>query len=336
MMINDLPKVLNHSLLTSFADDTKISKAILNNSDFDKLHEDLQNVYKWSSDNNMSFNSDKFSLIRYKNGNTDDLNTAYSYSSPDGSKIKNMDAEKDLGVFMSADLSFTDHLNHIHKKCKQLSGWVLRTFKTRDKLPMLTLWKTLILPKLEYCSQLWIPTKIGDMQEIEGLQRTFTSRIKDTENLNYWERLTDLKLYSIERRFERYLIIYAWKAADNHVISPEKFETTELNSRTGRKFITNFPPNITKTSLTRLQNLPFNRAKNLFNKLPKNIRNINNTSVDTFKNHLDNFLKHIPDEPNVPGYKKYQAADSNSIGDQLAHSTGSATLWPGLHKISPH
>jgi hypothetical protein len=319
IMINDLPNELIDSFLTSFADDTKISKAISNDADFEKLNEDLKRIYKWATENNLAFNSEKFSLIRYKGANSEDLNIDYNYFSPDGTIIKNVDVEKDLGVFMSADLSFKDHLNHIHKKCKQLSGWVLRTFKTRDKLPMLTLWKSLIPSKLEYCSQLWIPAKIGDIQEIEGLQRTFTSFIKDTQHLNYWDRLSHLKLYSIERRFERYLIISTWKIVEDIVTSPDEFESTELYSRTGRKFITTFPSNISKTSLTRLQNLPFNRAKSLFNKLPKNIRNISNVSVDTFKNHLDKFLKKIPDEPNVPGYKKYQAAESNSIGDQLAY-----------------
>ena len=30
-------------------------------------------------------------------------------------------------------------------------------------------------------------------------------------DLNYWDRLSRLKLYSLERRRERFIIIYTWK-----------------------------------------------------------------------------------------------------------------------------
>ena len=56
------------------------------------------------------------------------------------------------------------------------------------------------------------------------------------------------------------------------------------------------------------------RGPNLFNSLPKGLRNFEG-SVDTFKRHLDKFLSEIPDQPCIPGYQ--QAAPTNSIIDQL-------------------
>ena len=45
-------------------------------------------------------------------------------------------------------------------------AWILQTFETRQKLPMLTLWKFLVRLILEYCSVLWSPMKNGLIQNI--------------------------------------------------------------------------------------------------------------------------------------------------------------------------
>lgn len=182
---------------------------------------------------------------------------------------------------------------------------------------MSILWKTIILPQLDYCSQLWAPVKIGEMQEVEGIQRTFTSRIKGMDQLNYWERLEDLKLYSIDRRFERYRIIYAWKVLENKIESPEEYQQSTLICRTGRKYIINNPLGASKSELNSYHNTPFARMKKSFNSLPKELRNVTGVTADNFKNQLDRYISKIPDQPNVPGYRK--PSQTNSIGDQKSY-----------------
>ena len=81
-------------------------------------------------------------------------------------------------------------------------------FQSRKRSLMLTLLKSLVIPQLEYCCQLWNPWKAKDIQAIEAIQRTFTYKITEVQHLNYWERLHELKLYSLQRRRERYIIIY--------------------------------------------------------------------------------------------------------------------------------
>ena len=90
-------------------------------------------------------------------------------------------------------------------------GWELREFQSRQSSLMLTLLKSLVIPLLEYCCQLWNSWKSKDIQAIEAIQRTFTYKITEVQHLNYWERLHELKLYSLKRRRERYIIIYIWK-----------------------------------------------------------------------------------------------------------------------------
>ena len=66
---------------------------------------------------------------------------------------------------------------------------------------MLTIWQ---------CSQLWSPASIASL---ESVARHFTSQIDGLNHLDYWDHLKVLKLFSKERRRERYQIIFFWKIA---------------------------------------------------------------------------------------------------------------------------
>ena len=92
-----------------------------------------------------------------------------------------------------------------------MASWVLSAFRDRSQLTMLTLFKSMVRSKLEYCCPLWDPPKIADIQSIEGVQRQFTRRIAGCKDLDYWDRLKKLKLMSLQRRRERYSIIQIWK-----------------------------------------------------------------------------------------------------------------------------
>ena len=80
------------------------------------------------------------------------------------------------------------------EKCSNLSGWILRTFTTRDSITMMTLFKSLVLPRLDYCSQLWSPHLVKHIDQLEKNQRSFTKHITGMQSLEYSERLVSLKL----------------------------------------------------------------------------------------------------------------------------------------------
>ena len=72
-------------------------------------------------------------------------------------------------------------------------------------------------PTIEYCCQLWNPWKAKDIQAIKAIRQTFTYKITEVLHINYWERLQELKLYSLQRRCKRYIIIYIWKITQHMV-----------------------------------------------------------------------------------------------------------------------
>ena len=91
---------------------------------------------------------------------------------------------------------------------------------------MLTLWKSLVQSKLDYCSQLWCPLTKGDIQAVIMVQRQFLRRISSMRNLSYWQQLKQLWLFSLERRRERYRIIYVWRILEGQVPNKSTFGLT--------------------------------------------------------------------------------------------------------------
>ena len=78
---------------------------------------------------------------------------------------------------------------------------------------MLTILRSLIQPRLDYCSQLWSPRSQAWINRLENVQKHFLSQIRDPtlKGQTYWEKLSNLRVYSQERRRERYQICFLWK-----------------------------------------------------------------------------------------------------------------------------
>jgi len=66
---------------------------------------------------------------------------------------------------------------------------VLGTIRFKDTRVMLSLYKTLVRPHVEYCSSAWNPHYIKDKQLIENVERSFTKMINNMEGKTYEERL---------------------------------------------------------------------------------------------------------------------------------------------------
>ena len=109
---------------------------------------------------------------------------------------------------MFSNYTFDFHVTGVYKRCSNLSGWILRTFSTRETRTMMTLFKSLVLSRLDYASQLWSPHLLKSVYLLDKLQRSFTKHIAGMHTMSYEERLN---LYSIQRKRDRYPIIYLWK-----------------------------------------------------------------------------------------------------------------------------
>ena len=162
---------------SSFADDTRVQRGIQSEADCSVLQSDLGIIYSWAQKVNMHFNSDKFECIRFWPNQTD--MPQFDYLGPDDEPIEVKQSLKDLGVQISADLSFKLQVEKIVAAASKMAGWGLRSFRRRSLFTMKTIWKTLVQPKLDYCSQYWSPGDQESINWIDSVQRHFLSNMYD-------------------------------------------------------------------------------------------------------------------------------------------------------------
>ena len=113
---------------------------------------------------------------------------------------------------MSSDFFFFN-ISNLSKRTKHVTGWMLRTFTSRDKLTMLTLFTALVMSRRDYGRQLWYPYLISHINMVEKVQRSFTRFISGMDILSYPEKLTGRlwKVWSLNFPFLYIYIIYVLK-----------------------------------------------------------------------------------------------------------------------------
>ena len=174
---------------------------------------------------------------------------------------------------------------------------------------MMTLYKSVIRSRIDYCCTVWSPITKQDICSLEAIQRSFTSRITCLKEQTYWERLRSLRLMSVQRRRERYIIIHMWKVFAG--IAPNDMGLEfYYNDRTGP--MCRIPQ--LKGKMMRVRTLRHHSFSSmgpmLFNIVPRVVKE--SSSPDSFKATLDDFITTLPDTPPTPGYV---AANSNSLLD---------------------
>ena len=80
----------------------------------------------------MKLNGKKFEHLHYGK-----QHKSNSYFTEESKIIKEKEVVKDLGVMISNDTNYKAHINGVIKRATQLVGWIMRTFKSRDKEVML-------------------------------------------------------------------------------------------------------------------------------------------------------------------------------------------------------
>lgn len=309
--ISDVDVGLVRSTASSFADDTRLLMEVREYGDCLALQEDLEAIFQWARSNNMQFNGAKFELLRFGVNSP-----SYQYVTEDGGVIERKSCLRDLGVMISDTACFADQVQAAVNCGQKRIGWILRVFRTRERELMLALYKTMVLPLMEYCCQLWNPQSLGLIRKMEAVQRTFTFKI-DGIHGDYWERLKNLKMYSLQRRRERYIVMYVWKIIQGMVpnigIHPVM---TVRHIRRGRLCVV---PQVNRglSAAVRVateSSFAFFGPR-LFNCLTSELREFDG-SLDTFKKRLDVFLQSVPDRPPLQHY--HQSAAGNSLIQQLA------------------
>ena len=264
----------------------------------------------------MMLHEDKFQLLIHRHDPKQGLlqlpfaHEFGSYEVRNGNTLFPVDHLKDLGIIVCPDLSWTAHINDITSRAKTVASWVLSVFKTRSADVMCTLYNSLVRSHLEYCCPLWNPANQSGIILLEEVQRSFTSKIWGVNNKNYWERLRALKLMSLQRRRERYIIIQMWKILNDKCPNDVNVQFMAPS----RRGIKSAVPRLNRQSSMKNQTLYDNSfavmGPRLWNTLPAELTKV--TGKDAFKHRLTQFMLSFPDEPPIRGYS---CSNGNSIID---------------------
>ena len=142
LILDIADKVSEGTRVSSFADDTRASRGMKTTDDPKQLQIDIETIYKWASDVNMEFNGDKFEVIRY--WPDEDIGSVFKeefkYVNEEGKIIEEKECLKDLGIQLSNDLTFGRHIDKTVSSCNKIVGWAMRTFKTRSRNTLKTIW----------------------------------------------------------------------------------------------------------------------------------------------------------------------------------------------------
>jgi len=85
--------------------------------------------------------------------------------------LDKLDSINDLGVLFDSKLSFRDHISQKINKAYSILGIIKRNFIYLDKRSFILLYKSMVHPHLEYANSVWSPYKLGDIKEIEKVQK---------------------------------------------------------------------------------------------------------------------------------------------------------------------
>lgn len=273
--INDIVECIDNSTVVLFADDVKLF-----NHESKQLQADLLNMQNWCEKWQVKISFEKCTVLHLGK-----KNTRRSYFI-DGNLLKTDSNPKDLGVIMDENLASSAHCKYIFRKCSQVSSLICKTFLSGNIDLMLKAYKIYVLPLLDYCSQIYNPHKVSDINLLERVQRKFTKTVLKNSSLSYNERINELGLDRLELRRIHTDLHFAYRILHNEVLglgSLFNIKTSNKNTRQAEKVILDISPfksDIRKFDfscrVSRLWNmLPITCTNSInFNHFKRNIRTV--------------------------------------------------------------
>ena len=231
LFINDLPEKLECKTRL-FADDCIVYQEIRPKtaaSDADKLQRDLHRLAEWEKLWGMEFHPEKCSILSVTR-----LTKPHQFKYKlKGHTLESTTSTKYLGINISSNLSWTQHIDKCTKKANSVLGFVRRNIKTNNMIIKTTAFKALVRPHLEYCCSTWSPYTDKDKRKIEMVQRRaaryVTNRHHNTSSVT--EMLETLGWETLECRRQKLQLTLFYKIVNNLVDIPASEYLTLAPSR---------------------------------------------------------------------------------------------------------
>ena len=205
LYINDLVSVLQKSQIKLYADDAKIFFRVGSDADFRALERDVNAVYEWMQNAQLSLALHKCEVLHLG------FNNPSNIFNIGGNNFQMTKVVKDLGIYISDDLKVFTHISKIVASAYSRISCFLRTFLCRERVFMSKIYCTYIRPLLEYNTPAWSPFLRKDIFKIESVQRYFTRKVPGMAEMSYQERLIEMGIETLEVRRLKFDLMMAYK-----------------------------------------------------------------------------------------------------------------------------
>ncbi len=187
------------------------------------LEEDMANLKKWLDYNKLTLNVKKTTFMQFsgvkKKETFSDIQVEL-----DQKQIDRVATFKYLGLLLDEILIFKEHIGQISKKVNKRLGMLSRIRKNVTKDTALMLYKSLVLPHLEYCDVVWdnCVSKLKDT--LQKLQNTACKLILKRNRFAHTDEIHHvLKLWKLSERRTFHTACTAYRC--NHNLVPHYLQT---------------------------------------------------------------------------------------------------------------
>ncbi|BHF82455.1 hypothetical protein SprV_0802559300 [Sparganum proliferum] len=168
--VNDCANELDCDV-ARFADDIKTWGTIRSDVDEARVQTNLDHLEQSSKDWLLPFNVNKCNFLRV-DGTSSPSHAVYRLT---GKPLQVVDAEKDLGIWITTSLKPSLQCSNIAKSEMSIIYFVKRAFSSFDEDCFATVLQTFVRPHLEFAIQAWRPWNAKDLGTLENVQRRATN-----------------------------------------------------------------------------------------------------------------------------------------------------------------
>ncbi|KAK6756865.1 hypothetical protein RB195_014969 [Necator americanus] len=172
-----------------YADDIKIY-GIYDDENYHEVRTALQTslarMSDWASKWDLHINYDKSLVMRLGKGDV----AEYSMN---GVTLNTCKSVRNLGIFVDENFNFSEHIDHVVRKAYSSLFRLFRIAHTSNPTILTRLYKSFVLPHLEYGPHIWSPSKKKHIAKLEKVQDTLFRRMSANLTVtSYNDRLRKL------------------------------------------------------------------------------------------------------------------------------------------------
>ena len=245
------------------------------------LQSDLKALEEWESKWGMSFNPSKCSVLHISKRKSP-LNFTYTLKNE---TLATSSSASYLGISISRNLSWTDHISKVVAKDSQSLGFLRRNVKTKAETVKAKAYNTIVRPSLEYAASVWCPWQKGLRDKLEAVQRRAARYVKDNfeRTASVSDMLSSLGWETLEERRIKTRITLLFKIVHGLIAIPAT-QLRPSNSRM-RGHQMRYHPITARTKYYSTSFFP--ATSNHWNKLLEDL--IKHRDIDAFREALSEF-----------------------------------------------